>query len=74
MGIKKVETWKCDLCKDKTVNISEGSVPDGWIKIQLEDSMVDRMFHEKCICSSCMKDIIFAVVAKPKIFHVQRIL
>ena len=73
MGIKKVETWKCDLCTYSTANIPEGSTPDGWIKVQITDSMLDRMFHEKCICTSCMKDIIFAIVAKPKIFHVQKI-
>lgn len=57
MGVIKSYLWCCDLCKYTGNAKSETEGPAGWIKFTVEDTMVDRMFHEKCICSRCLKEI-----------------
>ncbi len=57
MGIIKSYLWKCDLCSNTGNAKSDVEGPDGWIKIVIEDTMVDRMLHDKCICSHCLVEI-----------------
>lgn len=57
MGVIKSYVWCCDLCKYTGNAKSETEGPADWIKFTVEDTMVDRMFHEKCICSRCLREI-----------------
>ena len=57
VGIIKSYLWKCDLCSNTGNAKSDVEGPDGWIKIVIEDSMLDRMLHDKCICSHCLTEI-----------------
>lgn len=57
MGIIKSYLWKCDICSNTGNAKSDVDGPDGWIKIVITDTMLDRTLHDKCICPNCLKEI-----------------
>lgn len=65
MGIIETAEWSCDLCHASSKATSSTEGPEGWVKITVEDSMVSRMFYDKVICKSCLKEI---EAAKIKMF------
>ena len=56
MAIEKTETWSCDICEAST-RTKVSVTPKGWITFVQENSVVERMFHDRCICPACLKDI-----------------
>lgn len=57
MGIKNFEHWTCDLCATTENGLRNKNALKGWIKFTIEDSMLDRAFHEKCLCPNCLREI-----------------
>lgn len=51
---QKLYKTTCDLCGRTETGAEK---PAGWVRISVEDSMLDRMFHDKDICESCVKSI-----------------
>lgn len=56
MGITRLLKYDCNLCgQSETLE----NKPNGWVIISIEDKYCDRMWHEKVICESCIKQIEF---------------
>lgn len=56
MPVKTIKMWSCDLCgttKKEETNIK----PRGWADISIENPYCERSFTDKCVCTSCIEQI-----------------
>jgi len=54
MGCSDKTKWECDICSEAETT-DRGMKPKGWSCFSITDRFHDRTFHNKAICSSCMK-------------------
>lgn len=70
MPLKDLTSWTCDLCGEGET-VKKGGSPDGWVKVSLDDKYEERCWHDKVVCSSCIK-LIDEVREKLGIFRVSK--
>jgi len=62
MGITRTDEFMCDLCGTKET-VAHGMTPEGWAKVTIENRYVDRDFTDKCLCGTCVSEVLRSVKA-----------
>lgn len=66
MAVMTLNRFTCDLCS-RNVEVSDVVLPGGWVKLTLDDLMIDRSWHDVHVCESCAKRIAdYVNAAKPR--------
>lgn len=54
---KTKHEFTCDLCERRKAIDETRQIPEGWLRLSIEDRHVDRMWTEKHICNICIEEI-----------------